>query len=144
VIETFHHQVNLQQQTLRVDIAKNLPPLVSDSFMLNRILVELLNNACKYTPAGEQILVAIAAQPNGIQLLVSNSGVEIPSTELPHIFDPFYRIPNDDPWKRGGTGLGLSLTKKLVEYLGGTIRAESRSRNVRFIVDLPFRDLVKD
>jgi signal transduction histidine kinase len=68
---------------------------------------------------------------------VSNTGVEIPDVERDRIFDKFYRIPNNDPWKHGGTGLGLSLVKKLVQRLGGAVWVESGNSITRFIMQLP-------
>jgi signal transduction histidine kinase len=65
-----------------------------------------------------------------------NTGVEIAPQELPRIFDKFYRIPNNDPWKHGGTGLGLALVKKLVEQMGGAIKVESMNSQTYFKVRL--------
>jgi signal transduction histidine kinase len=69
--------------------------------------------------------------------VVTNTGIEIPESELERIFDKFYRVPSLDPWRHGGTGLGLALAKKLVERLGGIIRAESANNQVEFIVEFP-------
>jgi signal transduction histidine kinase len=71
-----------------------------------------------------------------LQLTIANTGVEISSKELPRIFDKFYRIPNNDPWKHGGTGLGLALVKKLVEQMEGKIWVESSNNITQFIVQL--------
>lgn len=67
---------------------------------------------------------------------MSNSGVEIPVTECDRIFDKFYRIPNSDPWKHGGTGLGLALVKKLTEQIGGTVYVESGNGQTTFVVEV--------
>lgn len=137
IVKSFQHRVHLQQQQFELLIADDLPVLVSDSFMLSRILVELLNNACKYTPAGEVISLELALHGSSFQISVKNSGVEISPDTLPRIFDPFYRIPKNDRWKTGGTGLGLSLIKRLVAYLGGKIWAASGANTVQFCVELP-------
>ncbi|MCS6812884.1 MAG: ATP-binding protein, partial [Cyanobacteria bacterium] len=71
-----------------------------------------------------------------IQIAVSNSGVEIPASEQERIFDKFYRIPKHDPWKYGGTGLGLALVKKLTERLGGQITVRSANGWTTFILEL--------
>lgn len=73
-----------------------------------------------------------------LHLCVSNSGVEIPAAELPRIFDKFYRIPSDDPWKYEGTGLGLALVWRLVRGLKGSIVAQSAEGQTCFTVSLPF------
>ena len=137
VIEPFQEQFREQQQTFRLDIPPTLPHLISDLSSLGRILVELLSNACKYTPPGEQIAVTAEYKPGLIQLKVSNSGTEIPSSEIPRIFNKFYRIPSTDPWKQSGTGLGLALVQKLTENLGVTIKVDSASNQTCFTIELP-------
>lgn len=102
-------------------------------------MAELLNNACKYTPPGEHIILTARAKNAKIQLQVCNSGVEIPEKELTRVFDKFYRVPTYDPWKQGGTGLGLALVQKLSEQLGGGIKAESGGGKTCFTVELPLQ-----
>lgn len=97
VVNPFLERTQVLQQILTIDIPCKLPLLTSDLSSLERILVELLNNACKYTPTGERIKVTAQAKPEIIQLKVANSGVVIPSHELPRIFEKFYRIPTADP-----------------------------------------------
>lgn len=172
-IEPFFERARSQQQTLQIAIPSTLPVFITDASHLDRIVTELLNNACKYTPAGETIAVNVqmveklalvrsanAIKPDvaqseavkssgqlgavspwrshALQIHVCNSGVEISSEALIRVFDKFYRIPNNDPWKHGGTGLGLALVKKLVESLGGTIQVSSANRQTRFVLELPF------
>ncbi|NJP11307.1 MAG: HAMP domain-containing histidine kinase [Leptolyngbyaceae cyanobacterium RU_5_1] len=72
-----------------------------------------------------------------ILISVSNSGVEIPADQIGRVFDKFYRVPNGDPHKHGGTGLGLALVKKLVLHLGGGVCAESSNGQTRFMIELP-------
>ena len=115
--EVFIEQMRQQQQQFALKIPAGLPPLVIDSLRLEHILNELLHNACKYTPSGEVITVSAQATSETIEICVSNSGVEISPIECDRIFDKFYRIPSNDPWKHGGTGLGLALVKKRVEHL---------------------------
>ncbi|MBD1941819.1 ATP-binding protein, partial [Coleofasciculus sp. FACHB-712] len=126
-----------REQILQVDIPSNLPTLVSELASVERILTELLNNACKYTPPGERITVTVRAASAMMQIKVSNSGVEIPPEELPRIFDKFYRIPRADRWKQGGTGLGLALVQKLTQHLGGILRVRSASEEITFTLELP-------
>ena len=145
ILEPFMERAKLQQQQFQVDLATYLPQLTTDLGDLERILGELLNNACKYTPIGERIIVAVrllktpTAQTPVFLLSVTNSGIEIPAVEQDRIFDKFYRIPNHAAWQPGGTGLGLALVKGLVERLSGKIRVESYAGLTRFTVELPSR-----
>jgi GAF domain-containing protein/anti-sigma regulatory factor (Ser/Thr protein kinase) len=141
VLEPFVERTSHQDQHLEINIPANLPPLTTDLAYLERALTELIHNAFKYTPSGERIAVsarlASTGDSNAMLIEVSNTGVEIPDVERDRIFDKFYRIPNNDPWKHGGTGLGLSLVKKLVQRLGGAVWVESGNSITRFIMQLP-------
>ena len=136
-VKPFQERADNRGQIFQLDITPGLPPLISERSSIERILAELLNNACKYTPPGEYITVTARAEPGIILLSVSNSGIEISAKELPHIFERFYRIPQADRWKQGGTGLGLALVQKLVERLGGFIQVESAQSHTCFTVKLP-------
>ncbi len=139
VLELFNaRNRNCCKQKLILTIEPNLPAMVCDPFSLERILIELLTNACKFSPPDEQIIVDVKMKSDNIQFQVINTGVEIPSVELPRIFDKFYRIPSNDPWKQGGTGLGLALVQKLTKHLGGLIKVESGLLRTCFSVALPF------
>ncbi|MEO1404770.1 MAG: ATP-binding protein, partial [Cyanobacteria bacterium J06635_1] len=74
---------------------------------------------------------------------VSNTGVEISKEEMPRIFDKFYRVPSADPWKQGGTGLGLALVQKLIVHIDGTISVTSGDGQTCFTVELPLSLSVK-
>ena len=129
---------NSCKHDLQLDIATDLPLLTCDPFSLERIIIELLTNACKFSPSGERIIVSVQqAKSQNIQFQITNTGVEIPEAELAHIFDKFYQIPSNDPWKTGGTGLGLALVQKLTESLGGTVVAKSDSNCTCFTIQLP-------
>ena len=142
VVEPFLARAHNQQQRLEIEIADSLPTVKTDLSYLERALAELLNNACKYTPIGGRILISASVNSQGkledsLVFRVCNLGVEIPVSEHDRIFDKFYRIPNSDPWKHGGTGLGLALVRKLIEQLEGTIRVESSLGKTTFVVQLP-------
>jgi len=137
LIQSFSERAKTQQQTLNVELSPQLPTLVSDQPSLERIVAELVNNACKYTPPEGEINVAVHCTAQHIALVVANSGAEIPAAELPRIFEKFYRIPQADPWKRGGTGLGLALVSRLVDCIGGKISVSSGAGHTTFTVELP-------
>ncbi|MEB3292547.1 MAG: GAF domain-containing sensor histidine kinase [Synechococcales bacterium] len=138
-LQPFTTKIDQQQQTFVLELPEQLPRLQTDLPKLERILKELLENACKYTPAQNSITMALIQKPEVIQFQVKNSGVNIPALELPYIFEKFHRIPSDDPWKYGGTGLGLALVEKLVEKLGGRIRVTSITDEIQFTVELPWQ-----
>lgn len=153
LIEPFHARIANHQQRLHIDLPNDLPILISDSKILGRILSELLNNACKYTPANHEIRLQIDLQPPpapapapslaqdresvpSLTITLQNQAT-IPPGELPNIFAKFYRVPNADPWKQGGTGLGLALVQKFVAQLQGTIQVESIHGWTIFTLCLP-------
>jgi PAS domain S-box-containing protein len=135
--EAFVERTYSQQQQLKLDVPDDLPAITTDIAKLERIIMELLNNACKYTPSGEEIALAVRARGEMLHLTVKNTGVDIPQQELTRIFDKFYRIPNKNPWKHSGTGLGLALVKKLAAFLGGSIEVSSENSEICFIVEVP-------
>ncbi len=132
--EPFRMRAAQQGQQFQVEWDPDLLPLCTDESLLSRVVVELLNNACKYTPAGESIGLRISQTHQqgrpGWLIEVRNTGVEIPPEALPRLFEKFYRIPQLDRRKVGGTGLGLPLAKKAMEMLEGSLTVESRSRQV--------------
>ena len=137
IVEPFYERAESQQQTIEIEIDHQLPVLASDSSSLHRVVTELVNNACKYTPADGVIKVSAHAYSSHVELAVSNSGSEIPAADLPRIFEKFYRVPQSDQWKRGGTGLGLALVQKLIQCLGGSIQVRSEAGQTTFTVKLP-------
>lgn len=145
IAEPFIKRAANQQQRFLLDLSNPISPLTTDLSYLERIFTELFNNACKYTPAGEQIRVcAISVWPSdrhhaaaALHISVTNTGVHIPAEECDRMFEKFYRIPNNDPWKHGGTGLGLALVKKLVEHLNATIEVETVQNSLTFILKFP-------
>ncbi|MBD2104462.1 HAMP domain-containing sensor histidine kinase [Leptolyngbya sp. FACHB-261] len=142
----FQSRLQEGQQVLRLDLPAELPQLLANRAGLERVLTELLNNACKYTPvAGEiQLSVQVASvlaedseEPVSMMLFKVRNAAEIPIAELPFIFDKFYRAAANDTRGKGGTGLGLALVQKLLEELQGRIWVESGSGWTTFTVELP-------
>lgn len=137
VVKPFESRAASREQSLSLKTQDHLPIVFSDSVCLGRILTELINNACKYTPPNEAIAVNVTACDDRVRFAISNSGVEIAEREIVQIFDKFYRVPSADPWKQGGTGLGLALVQKLTEHLEGEIRVESQNNLTTFTVIIP-------
>lgn len=105
---------------------------------IERILVNLVGNAIKYTLPGGRVEVTLERRGNEAALIVSDTGIGIPEDALPHLFEEFFRAENARSIEREGTGLGLSIVKNLVERYGGRIGVESRlGQGSTFTVHLP-------
>jgi PAS domain S-box-containing protein len=137
-VARFMEQAKRQQQTLTCEVEQNLAPIISHESSLQRIVDELLRNACKYTPPAQQIKVNAYAQREQVLLSVTNTGIEIPTEELERIFYPLHRVTYSQSWSYRGLGLGLALVKRLVRRLGGTVHAQAGSGMTKFIVSLPY------
>lgn len=92
---------------------------------LDRVFVNLVGNAVKYTSAGGQVIVSLGRRGDDIQVDVADTGIGIPEESIPHLFEEFYRAPNARKLNTTGTGLGLAIVKELVERYGGQIRVQS-------------------
>ena len=127
----FMMRANVKQQTLALKVAPNLPTVLLEETSLRRLLAELLNNACKYSPAETEIGILAQFQAPEIVIQIYNTGAEILPEDLTRIFEPFYRAPQSES-QESGTGLGLAIVKKLAERLGGKIEVKSRSQITTF------------
>ncbi|CAN5158380.1 hypothetical protein BH18CHL2_BH18CHL2_12790 [soil metagenome] len=104
---------------------------------LAQVLANLLQNAMRYTPEGGRVVIAAQTQPNDVLVSLTNSGDGIPATDLPHVFERFYRVEKSRDRARGGAGIGLAIVKQLVELGGGKFGAESAAGMTRFWFSLP-------
>ena len=132
--------------TVVTRIDENLTDVHLDEGRIKQILLNLLSNAVKFSPRGSYVYLNAAAIPasaslinaDAIRIEVIDRGVGIPPDELPHIFDEFYQVAQHRVARRGGTGLGLSLTKNFVELHHGTINVVSQpGRGTTFTIHLP-------
>ncbi len=125
---------------------QEIPPTIrADERMLKQILYNLLSNAIKFTPDGGQVeLEARGRDGQGVEIVVSDNGIGLKETDLERIFHPFEQVDSSAGRRYQGTGLGLSLTKKMVELHGGRIWAESegRGRGSRLHVFVPIDEKV--
>lgn len=109
----------------------------ADKDRLRESLSNLIENAIKYTPAGK-VIIDVQATDKQVQFSVKDSGIGIPAEDLPHLFQKFYRVNNSDTREIGGTGLGLYLSRRLIESMNGHIRAESEyHKGSTFFIELP-------
>ncbi|HET6675220.1 MAG TPA: ATP-binding protein [Nitrospiraceae bacterium] len=135
-----------KQHTVAVTLPDQVPPVVGDEDRLVQVFINLLENAVKYTPDGGAITVELRWPSNhrksnltdAAEVLVSDSGIGIPETDRPRVFERFYRVDKARSRELGGTGLGLAIVKHIVEGHGGLVWVEGNDlRGSRFIVRLP-------
>ena len=149
VIPTVEPQLLAKSLTVERDFAANLPTLEADPDLMKQVLVNLINNAAKFSHEGTAI--TIHAHPAGerMQIVVEDKGMGIPADKLSRVFERFYRVEEGGAEHVGGSGLGLAIVKSVVELHGGTIRVESEvNEGSRFIFELPliqrgFRNLMR-
>jgi two-component system phosphate regulon sensor histidine kinase PhoR len=123
---------------LEARLPADLPAVQADRDRLAQILINLVDNAVKYTPRGGQVTVAAAAGAGLVEVAVIDTGVGIPPADLPRITERFYRVDRARSRELGGTGLGLAIVKHLVAAHGGTLAIESRpGEGTRVRVTLP-------
>ncbi|MBU2009318.1 MAG: HAMP domain-containing protein [Chloroflexi bacterium] len=111
--------------SLTVDLADGLPLCHIDSHRIGQVLRNLLDNAVAHTPEGGAIAVTAVEQGNWVEVAVADTGEGIPPEDLPNIFERFYRVDKSRARATGGSGLGLTIAKRLVEAHGGKIGVQS-------------------
>jgi signal transduction histidine kinase len=113
--------------TKRVSLAIEGDPVAvrADQDRLTQVVSNLLSNALDFTPYGGRIVLRCADRGADVLISVTNSGDGIPATDLPHIFERFYRVEKSRDRRHGGAGLGLAIVRQLVESAGGRVGAES-------------------
>ncbi len=110
-----------------------------DAQLIKQALRIFVDNAIKYTPAGERIRIAVKRDGGNVALSVSDNGIGIPEQDLPHVFDRFFRSDQSRARKTGGTGLGLSIAKWIVDRHGGHVELLSRKEiGTRIVLVLPY------
>ena len=125
VVEMYRRELNIKQITLQLDLRARKCHVEGDAARIQQILWNLLKNAVKFTPPGGRIVIASRSRHGWIAIRVVDNGSGIPRDQLPFIFDAFHQAGRRDASQVGGLGLGLSITKGLVELHGGEIEVSS-------------------
>jgi two-component system phosphate regulon sensor histidine kinase PhoR len=127
-----------RSQRLVVDIADEAATCIADRDAVSRVLVNLIDNAIKYSPEGMDITVSARRERDSLVLAVIDSGPGVPEADRPRLFERFYRVDRGRSREMGGTGLGLSIVKHLAESHGGAAHYEPNSpTGSRLIVVIP-------
>jgi len=140
VLESFRPLGHTKRQELEAMIEPGLPPIKADRDRIRQVLINLLDNAVKFTPEEGRISleVRLNAEGTGVELHVKDRGIGIPSSDLPRIFERFYRVDKARSREQGGTGLGLAIVKHIVEAHRGHVSVRSTlGQGSDFCVTLP-------
>lgn len=136
-LDNLNQQIIEKGQSLNLSVQDGLPSLRGNPIRLRQLVDNLLVNAVKYTPAGGVLTVNLFSEDGQIILEVIDTGLGIPATDQPHIFEKFYRASNT-PKNAPGTGLGLAIVKSIVDNHDGRIWLESSvGKGSKFVVVLP-------
>jgi len=134
-------KVAAKEIALSLDLPDNLPLVNIDWQRVNQVLHNLLENAVAYTHKGGTINVAATTQGDWVEVCISDTGEGIPAEDLPNIFERFYRVDKSRARVTGGSGLGLTIAKRLVEAHGGKITVQSKlGKGSRFSFTLPIAE----
>ncbi len=134
----FAAAADMQGIALADETAGDLPAVRADADRLAQVMQNLVANALRHTPSGGRVTLLGEAQGKLVRIRVQDTGEGIPADDLPHVFDRFYRGDRSRARQSGGSGLGLTIAKTLVEAMGGTIGVESApAQGTRFWFTLP-------
>lgn len=126
---------------LSLEIEDGMPSYRANRFLVERMLINLVENSAKYTPADGSVSVRASAQNGSLRIEIEDNGIGIPPEHHERIFERFYRVDKNRSREIGGTGLGLSIVKHIVIQHGGTIALRSTEGDgSTFTVELPHRD----
>jgi len=138
VITQLSPQVERQQLIVEKKIATSLPPVQADKRRIRQTIVNLIHNAIKFTSSGGKITVATRTDGDLVTIDISDTGIGIAKSDLPHVFERFYK--GDRARSAGGTGMGLAIAKHIVEAHGGSIRVQSvEGKGSTFSFGLPLK-----
>ena len=125
--ELFEPEADEKEISLTTQIEPNLPPVLADPQRIAQVIGNLVGNALRYIPSGSRIEISVQRVKEGVALSVSDNGPGIPETELPYLFDRFWRGEKSRARSSGGAGLGLAIAKQLIEAQGGQIDAQNQA-----------------
>jgi two-component system sensor histidine kinase BaeS len=138
-IDRLGRQFDEKGVTLTTQISPDLPQIKVDEDRIGQVLLNLVGNALQYTPSGGSVCITATGQPKEVQIAILDTGIGLPPEHLPHVFTRFYRVDKSRSRQVGGSGIGLTIAKYLVEAHGGRIWVESpgAGKGSTFIFTLP-------
>ena len=125
VVLKFQPQAENKKISLITKIPHNLPMVIADIGMMDRVLSNLIDNGIRYTSEGGKVAIILKASQDKVETIVTDTGEGIPEEDLPYIFDRFYRVEKSRSRNSGGSGLGLAIIKKIIEAHDSSIKVKS-------------------
>ena len=125
VVQKFALSAQKRDLRLSASVSADCPPVCADIGMMERVLENLIENAMRYTPAGGEISVGVHRTGDRVELRVSDTGHGIHHDDIGNLFDRYYRADRGESSDAGNAGLGLAITRRIIELHGGQIRVES-------------------
>ena len=126
VINKTQKKADAKNHTLIVDTPGNLPKILADGDKLNWVIVQLMDNAIKFTPNGGEIRIAVEQFGEDMELSVTDTGIGIPDELIPEIFEPFHQLDGSVTRRYSGTGLGLAMVLRILDAHGSSISVDSK------------------
>lgn len=138
VVTQLNPQAERHQVSIQKELASDLPPVHADRARIHQVIANLVHNAIKFTDTGGRITVTSRVHDKAVTVDISDTGIGIPKSDLPHIFERFYK--GDKARSGGGTGMGLAIAKHVVEAHGGKIWVKSEEgKGSTFSFSLPHK-----
>ena len=129
---------NFANKGIEIKFTGRKEVVTADRDKISQVIVNLLSNALKYTQNAGTVQVTVNGTHDAVEIKVKDTGIGIPPEDLPHIFERFYRADKSRNRLTGGAGIGLTITKAIIDAHGGSIKVTSRvGEGTEFIVSLP-------
>jgi len=136
--ESLRRKISEKNLQVEINLKEEIPGIKGNRFLLEQMLINLIDNAVKYTPESGRLTINTSSEDSNVNLEISDTGIGIPKENLNRIFERFYRVDKTRSRKLGGTGLGLSIVKHIAIIHNGKIDVESEvGKGSRFIITLP-------
>lgn len=140
-VEDLKFQAVQKNVVLNFSPLVNLPKILGDPIRLPEVITNLMDNAINYTNIGGKVDISLQVSPNELTTIISDTGIGIPKEAIPHLFNKFFRVSNQTQQTSKGIGLGLYISKSIIEKLGGKIWVESEiGKGSKFSFTLPLAE----
>lgn len=137
-LEKFKFEIEKKEQNVECFVTASVPPVYADKYGIERVVLNILSNAIKYTPEHGTIKVYVGFVYNDAYIKVIDNGIGIPEEDLDRIFERFYRVDKARSRELGGTGLGLSIAKEILDQNKGSIDIKSEvSKGTEVVIRIP-------